>query len=126
MDQSADTALVKLLMEIGYVAVGSGMTPAAEALFQAVRAARPASDGPIIGLAVARLNSGDYAEAVRLLGQDAAKLSPPSELARAFYGLALRKAGSRTESETVLREVCENGRDAAAVALAQSLLQEPA
>ena len=126
MDLAPDTELLQLLMEIGYVAVGSGMTPAAEALFQAVRAARPNSDSPIIGLAVARLNVGDHTEALRLLGQDAAKLSPPSELARAFYGLALRKAGSRAESENVLRNVLATGRDFSAVALAHSLLQEPA
>lgn len=120
------TDLVKLLMEIGYVAVGSGLSAEAAAIFAGVEAARPESELPAIGLAVSQMNSGRADEAVRTLRDKALVRKPDSQIAKSFLGLALKLAGFQADSRALLSEVVQANAHAEAVAMAQSLLAEPA
>jgi predicted Zn-dependent protease len=124
MEANDEKELLPLLMEIGYVAcgMGSGQTARARRIFEAVSAARPASEQPWIALGILALNTGAPDEAIRHLRDHALKLNPSSDLAKSFLGLACQKAGYNHESRTHLEEVARTGRDPQAVALATSLL----
>ncbi len=118
-----DTALVKLLMEVGYLATGNGFSDEARTIFRGVAAARPESEYPLIGLAVVEMNEGNLQEAVRLL-EKARKLNPESWLAASFMGLAYKLSGETTKSRAVLEEVVARAKDATAVSMARALLAE--
>ena len=120
----ADGKLVQLLMEIGYLAGGHGFFDESEIIFEGVKAARPDSEYPLIGLAVTKMNIGDYAEAARILGQEALKKNPESDLAMSFLGLVLKLSGLTSESEQIMSQVIEADRDQEAVNMAKSVLEE--
>jgi hypothetical protein len=120
------TPLIRLMMEIGYLATGNGFPTEAEAIFEGVRAVRPGSEVPIIGLAVSRMNAGHPLEAVSLLEEQALRLNPESELTRGFLGLALRLAGHTARSQSVLEELAAKATNPIAGGMARALLDDPA
>lgn len=124
--QEIGTPLVRLMVEIGYLAGGNGFTDEAEAVFDGLRAVRPESEVPVIGLAVTRMNAGRPLDAVALLEGEALRLNPGSDLARGFLGLALRLAGHASRSHSVLEEVAATATDESAGRMARALLAERA
>jgi predicted Zn-dependent protease len=114
-----------MMMELGYLAAGSGFKAEAESIFEAVQVLRPDSEMPVIGLAVVKIASGQPLEAVSLLERRALRIDPDSALARSFLGLALRLAGHGSRSHAVLEEVAAAGDESEAVTMARSLLAEP-
>ena len=119
-----ETNTVQLLMETGYLAGGYGFYKESEDIFEGIQSIRPDSELPIIGLAVTKMNAGKNEEAARILWERALKINPESDLAKSFLGLALKLAGLQTESEAVLKEVTDDGKNEAAIKLAQALLKE--
>ena len=118
-DEIAADALRRLL-EIGYVAAGNGYFAEAETIFAGVAAARPESFAPAIGRAVAALNRGAAAEAVRVLEAERSR-HPREALLQAFLGLALRQVGCNAESAAALEPLVA-GADPLAAAIARNLL----
>ena len=116
-----DTDILQKMMEVGYVAAGSGQWMEAAAIFDGVQAARPGSEYPDIGMAIVLLNAARTDDAIKTL-QDSLEEHPESDLAKSFLGLALRQAELTTESDRLLNEVIEADRDPKAVSLAISLL----
>ncbi|MDR1458176.1 MAG: HrpB1 family type III secretion system apparatus protein, partial [Puniceicoccales bacterium] len=116
------TDIIRILMDIGYVATGCGLKSNAECIFDALISARPSSELPLIGLAVVKMSFGQVSEASKILTESVAKINPDSQLAKAFFGLLLKQIGSRQESEKVLNEVLDNNSDEDAVNLARSIL----
>ena len=107
------------------MAAGAGMTAQATTIFNGLKAARPDSELPYIGLAVASMNAGQYDEALEFLTEKAMKLNPDSCLAAAFAGLALRLAGRSDEARRELEKVVSRcGQDEAAVNMAKALLED--
>jgi Flp pilus assembly protein TadD len=119
-----DTDRVQLLMEIGYLAGGHGYPAESETIFEGIRAMRPQSELPVIGLAVAKMNAGHHQEAARILWEEALAINPESDLARSFLGLVLKLSGLQSESRTILEEVVAADRQPEAVNMAKSLLEE--
>ncbi|HSI83001.1 MAG: HrpB1 family type III secretion system apparatus protein [Candidatus Methylacidiphilales bacterium] len=118
----ADTETVQLLMEAAYTAVGAGLTERANAVFAGLRALRPESEIPVIGQAVALMNSGSLVDATRVLEDEALVINPNSAMARAFLGLTLHLQGLGAQSRMALETVISEDTDPAATALAQSIL----
>jgi hypothetical protein len=118
------TDLVRLLIEVGYVAVGRGMQSHAEDIFHGLIAARPESELPIIGLAVCKMNFGDFASASKLLAEDALAINPSSSIARCFLGVVSHYCGARDEALAIMQEVLETNSDIDAVNIAKSVLAE--
>jgi thioredoxin-like negative regulator of GroEL len=119
---SEETAFVleaddaRFLTEVGMLAASSGDLSHADAIFNALRLLRPDRAYPLVGLAVARLNAGRAAEAVRLL--DSVRLDDPEEHAtvQAWLGLALQLAGRNAESRRLLTRAAEMPGDGAMLA----------
>lgn len=118
------TEVIQLLMEAGYLAGGYGLYKESEDIFEGIRAIRPDSELPIIGLAVTKMNAGKNTESARMLWEQALKINPESDLAKSFLGLALKLSNLNSESETVLKEVIDTGKNEPAIKLAQALLND--
>lgn len=119
-----DEGMLKLLMQIGFLASGRGSISEAETIFSGVRARQPKSAYPLIGKAVNRMNDMDYEGAIRILIGEALAENPESDLAKGFLGFALRKAGLDEQSREVCREVVDAGRDEVAVAMSRAILED--
>jgi len=118
---AADDA--RLLTEVGFLAAGAGDAARAETIFKALRRVRPGAAYPLIGLAVACLNSARASEAVALL--ESAVIADPAEraLLDAWRGFALQLAGRNGESRRLLEAVARGEGDGAQ--LARGLLGLP-
>lgn len=97
-----DAGDARFLAEVGMLAAAAGDVARAQTIFGALRLLRPDRAYPLVGLAVAWLNAGRAADAVRLL--EDARLDDPQErsLVEAWRGLALQLAGHAAESRRVL------------------------
>jgi hypothetical protein len=118
------TDLVRTLFEIGYVAVGRGLQSYAEDIFNALVAARPESELPVVGLAVCKMNFGAFTAAVTLLTEKALKINPSSDIAKSFLGLILHHCGATEKALAVMNDVLSNGTDANALNMARSIIDE--
>ncbi|WP_313625259.1 tetratricopeptide repeat protein [Achromobacter sp.] len=118
---AADDA--KLLTEVGFLAAGAGDVARAETIFKALRRLRPAAAYPLIGLAVAWMNTARAPDAVALL--ESAVMADPAEraLLDAWRGFALQLAGRNGESRRLLESVAGGEGDGAT--LARGLLGLP-
>ena len=117
------TEIVKLLMEIGYIAVGQGLYRESRAIFEALRRARENSEYPLIGLAVCELNAGQGDVALKLL-EEAENLNSENYLIKSFKGLAYKVMGEIFKAKEVLEDVLSNTEQKDALNLARALLDE--
>lgn len=119
-----DARRVQLLMQIGFLAGEYGLSHEAETIFEGIRAVRPESEFPMIGLAFAKMVSNQLDESIRILRDEALKLNPDSDLAMSFLGLALSLSGHASECSRVVTEVVNRNGNEAAVKMARTILQE--
>lgn len=115
---------IQMLMEIGFLAAGRGEINAAETIFNGIKALRPESESPLIGLAVARMNAGNNQEAIAILRDRALALNPLSDMANSFLGLALKLEGLNSQADSILEGVVAGNGDPGAVSMARALLAE--
>ncbi|MDR1435045.1 MAG: hypothetical protein LBI77_01400 [Puniceicoccales bacterium] len=121
-EKEIPTEMIRLLVNIGYASVGSGRKQNAENIFEGVIAARPKDELPLVAYAFMRMVFGEYVEASHLLIGRALKLNPMSEMAQTFYGLLLYQVGRKSESNFILNNIMNRGKDKDAVALAESII----
>lgn len=117
-----DTSQVRLLAELGLIAVGEGRVPEAEAIARALEAVRPESEAVFVVRALLEMRRPDPEAAVKLLREEGLSRHPDSPVLEALLGMALTAAGYRSQAEPVLRRVSEQDRDEKAAALAASFL----
>lgn len=115
-----DSAEVRLLTEIGFLAAASGDATRAQAIFLALQRLRPGRAFPLVGLAVSKMNAGYANEAVLLLEQAQAGDEAERNVMDAWRGLALQLAGRAGESKSLLMKLALTEGDGAI--LARSLL----
>jgi hypothetical protein len=118
------TELVRTLFEIGYVAVGRGLQSCAEDIFNALAAARPESELPLVGLAVCKINFGNFVAATTLLLEKALKINPSSDIAKCFLGVAFHYCGAEKEALEIMNGIVSDGNDASALEIAKSVIDE--
>ncbi|MDR0590586.1 MAG: hypothetical protein LBG09_01895 [Puniceicoccales bacterium] len=117
------TEMIRLLLDIAYVATGSGRRQDAENIFESIIAARPKNELPLIAYAFMRMAFGEYVEASHLLIERALKINPRSEMAQVFYGFLLYQVGRKGESDAILNNIMDNGEDKDAFLLAESIVK---
>ena len=110
---------VRMLVEIGFMALSAGLTAQAQAIFAGVKAARPAQEAGPLGLALTAMAQGDLPAAVAIL-----RTLPPSDAALTYLGLALARSGEREEARRLLGEVLETAADPSFAELAGGALAE--
>ncbi len=99
-DFSSET--VKLLAEIGFIAVSYGRADCAEAIFKAFQVMRPDQEIGPLGLGLAAMVRGDADAALKHL-----EAAPPSDTIQTYRGLAMLRKGELETACEVLQEVIE-------------------
>lgn len=118
----ANTETVQTLLEVAFLAAGTGQLSHVQAICAGLEVVRPESEMPAVALATAQMSAGRHLEAVKLL-QGAVEKNPESDLAMSFLGLALKMSGLHDASRSVAQQVIDADNNAEAVALAKSLLE---
>jgi len=116
---------VSLLADLGFMAAGAGLRAQADAIAGALSALQPTNEHCFLISMYARLVSGEYEEAERVLREQALRLNPESSMAKAFLALALHLQGRMSERNQLIDQVLAQD-NASANALAKNLLDEPA
>lgn len=136
--QSAD---IRLLTELGFVATAAGLHQQATIIFEGLRAMRPHRAFPYIGLATTLLNEGqpESAESVLRRGRavlgdidsrslttdDASTRTEDLALLASFHGLALQLCARSAQSQQALADALELQRSGSAARLARLMLGKP-
>jgi len=123
MLKEVEPELLRLLLRLGYMAAWQGWQREAVAIFQAVRAARPQSELPAIGAAVLAMMAGNSELAVQMLREEALRLNPDSDYAKAHLGCALRLNGQDEEGLKLLTDLEQNSTEPSVREMAQNLRQ---
>ena len=100
-----DSADIRLLTEIGFLAAGRGDLARAEAIFGALALLRPRQASAHVGLAMALLNKGRFADAAATLERVTLPTGPERDLLGAVRGLALQLDRRTAEASRVLRAI---------------------
>lgn len=96
---------IRLLAEVGFLAVSKADTASSNIIFAALEQLRPRQNFSYIGLALGHLNEQDHYMALKVLDRGRANADPDQlpELLR-FSGLALHLAGRNAESRALLQK----------------------
>ncbi|WP_185961329.1 tetratricopeptide repeat protein [Telmatospirillum sp. J64-1] len=111
------------MTEIGFLAAGTGQAEQAQIILEGVQVMRPGHGQAFIGMAMAHLNAGRAAEAVRVLQQEALPkvVAEDQDMLKAFLALALKLDGRPREAGEVLDALDGEARDEAAIKLAAAI-----
>jgi predicted Zn-dependent protease len=117
-----DVDTARTLADVALLAAWEGNTSAAEAIFNALRAAKPKEVNVAICLAMVFASQENYTESIAVLNQ-ALREEPENACGKSLLGYVLFAAGE-SGWETLLNEVINDGTDRAAVNMAQQVLNE--
>ena len=121
-NKDKEVKLMKLLSEIGFLALETGLSKNAKAIFDGLKAVRPESELPIIGLASIAIVTGKAQDAINMLEKEALKIKPDSDLAKAYLGMSYKLDGHGSKAEELLKEVMKTGKDESALSIAKEML----
>ena len=121
-----ESDLLKRMAQLGFVACRSkALKPHATAIFECLKAERPKSPVPVIGMAMIHLNCDKSPqEAADHMRNNGVGVNEGDLLSRAFLGLFLKMAKRGTEADEVLNEVLVADDDETATKLAKAVLSE--
>jgi tetratricopeptide (TPR) repeat protein len=119
-----EIALPKLMIMSGFIAITLNLADIALKIFEALKKFRPESEYPLIGIAYAYLSKGSYEEAIETLRDQALKINPRSDLARAFLALSYTFSKKSEEMKKLAGEIIDNDDDKNAIAIARALLAD--
>ncbi|SDR14818.1 hypothetical protein [Pseudovibrio sp. Tun.PSC04-5.I4] len=97
-----DSKTVKMLAEIGFIAVSYGLAEHAEFIFKAFQVMRPDQEAGPLGLSLASMVRGNVDDALAHL-----EAAPPTDTIQTYRGLALLRKGDLETACEILTEVCE-------------------
>lgn len=114
--------LLKMLMEIGFVAKDNGFLVEAEKIFEGVSKCRPYCAYPVIGIATVAMNRGQFKKAVDILHCAPIQDSMEKQLRDSFLGKALKLAGYIESAREILNDIIKNGTYDVAINMARDIL----
>ena len=103
--------LPKLLIMSGFIALSMNLIKTGEKIFKALKKYRPRTEYPLIGSAFVSICKGNYISAIDILRDEALKINPKSDLARAFLALAYTFSKKHEEMKQLTGEIIENNED---------------
>ena len=118
-----DSDLLKVLMEMGFLAIKAGKLGEAETIFQGVAQARPTSGHPQIGLGCVAMGRGDFDKAVEILEGAPAKEREERDLCMGFLAMALKLDGRSEECREVVARLQAEGKNEVAVRMAGRMME---
>ncbi|QJP15559.1 hypothetical protein G3545_18995 [Starkeya sp. ORNL1] len=117
ISEAFETEDVRLLTDIGFIALSRGLDTHATAIFEGVRALRPRQEAGPLGLALVHMFRGELDQAVAGL-----RALPPSDAALTFLGIALSRQGAQAEARDILADVIATAPDTPFAVLAREAL----
>jgi Flp pilus assembly protein TadD len=114
-----ETDDVRMLVDLGFIALWRGAERQATAIFEGVVAARPKEEAGYLGSALVQLYRGDLDAAIVTL-----RRLPPSDAAQTFLGLALSRQGAASEARRILNEVVETAQGTSFARLAEAVIKD--
>lgn len=114
-----ETEDVRMLVDIGFIALSRGVDGHAAAIFEGVKAARPTEEAGHLGAALVHLYKGELDAAVAAL-----RKLPPSDAAQTFLGLALSRQGDTSEARRILGGVIDTAPDTPFARLAEEVIRD--
>ena len=121
-----DPDLIKLLMQMGYMAINMNRLNEAKTIFRGLAKARPDISYPKIGLGCTAIANGDFASAIEILNGATTMESTETErdLCRSILGIALKLEGRHDESQEVLNQLRTEGAHETAIGIADKFMEE--
>lgn len=119
-----ESNLLKLLMEMGFLATNFGRLREATTIFTGLTHARPQSVYPKIGLGCVAMGAGQYSQAVEILENAPSQDAGERDLCQGFLGMALKLGGFNDECRNVLTRLQSEGENQVAVRMAGKLLDK--
>lgn len=119
MTIALDAEEVRLLADIGFIALWSGQLREAELVFRGVHAARPHGEVGRLGLALLHMASNNLDEAIAIL-----RSQRRSVAARTYLGLAFARQGDKGRARKTLQSIIDRAPATPFAALAEAGLQE--
>lgn len=108
---------IKVLVDIGFLAASRNITKHANAIFNAVMAARPQLSAGYVGMAYTWLGANEPQKALDLLAK--APMSIEGDL---FSAIALSKLGQNERAARLFEHVVKYGADPNHILIAESML----
>ena len=108
---------VRMLVDLGFIALSAGLNGEARAIFAGVAAARPHGEAGPLGTAMVHLAEGEIDPAVAIL-----RRLPPTDAALTYLGIALLRRGDGGEARRILSDVAETAAGTPFAALAAEAL----
>ena len=120
---NVDSDLLKLLMEIGFIATNTGRLGEAETIFGGLTKVRPSSGYPRIGLGCVAMGRGDFSKAANILRSTPTQEKKERDLCQGFLGMALKLGGYEDEYRSVLNQLIADGENEVAIRMAEKLME---
>lgn len=108
---------VRMLTDLGFLALSRGLDRHALAIFSGVKKLRPTQEAGPLGLAMVHLFRGEVDRAVTTL-----RALKPSDAALTFLGIALMRKGDKSEAKSILDDVIASAPDSPYAAIAREAL----
>lgn len=105
----ANTELLQLMSEVGYLACFKGDVDRAQSIMDGVEAVGVEQTPIKMGVAISKLYSGQYDQAITILRDQVLVREPEHMSAKCFLGIALSQKGQKAEAKTLLEEVVKRG-----------------
>ncbi len=121
MEKLISSEELKLLADIGFVAVSRGLFDHASAIFEALKAMRPDGEAGYLGLGMIDILRGTPAAAVTTL-----QSAPRTDAVYTFLGIALMQSGDINAGRRVLEDVRATAADTPLARIAEHSLEHAA
>ncbi|MGI9486062.1 MAG: hypothetical protein ACR2RF_09335 [Geminicoccaceae bacterium] len=123
LDELVGGAVIRRIVELGYIAAYQGFSKESQIICDAVGVLRPESAAPYVGQAMAVMKQGDLPEAIRILRFKALPLEPENLAIKAMMCLYMALAGQFSEAQKELRgTVTDENADQPGADLARTVL----
>ena len=114
-----NTELLQLMSEVGYLACFKGDAERSQIIMSGVEAIGIEQIPIKMGVAIAKLYSGQYDQAITILRDQVLVREPNHMSAKCFLGIALSQTGHKAEAKEFLEDVVQRGnQDESAIASA--------
>lgn len=110
---------LRMLVDIGFIALNAGQTARSTAIFEGVAAIRPEAEAGPLGLALNHMATGRAEEAAAIL-----RRLPPSDAALTYLGLCAARLGDVAEARRILENVLRTASGTPFAELARASLDE--
>ncbi len=103
-----DNDVLKKLSQVGYLGCMQGFTRRGEKIMQGIHNVRPNEIPILMGLAISKIYTQKFSEAVTIISENVLKQEPDNMAAMCFLGVALYDMGEEIQAKYYFSEVIKS------------------